>query len=132
MARILTLLTGCLLASLLAYGASVAVFRAQQRGSSVLLEWQAPRAAIVKDYEVWRRDYPADDFDRLVVLSSTAQQQYRYTDLNMLRSTLGRGPVTYRLAVRTATGTYTYLTSPVQSEDNVVLRSWDTIKQMFR
>jgi hypothetical protein len=132
MTRTLTLAIICLLTTVLAYGTSITLFRAHTQGDSVRLEWNAPNEQGISSYEVYRQDYPADDFDKLISLTPKARQQYHYTDQNVLRATSGTGPVTYRLAVCTAAGTRTYLTSATLPEDNVVLRSWDTIKLMFR
>ncbi|RSK51329.1 hypothetical protein [Hymenobacter rigui] len=132
MPRTFILLAACLLVSLLAYGATVTLFRAQMQGDSVHLEWNAANEQGISGYEVYRQDYPADDFDKITSLTPTAQPHYRYIDQNVFRQEMGREGVTYRLAVRTATGTRTYQTTPAQPEANVVLRSWDTIKLMFR
>ncbi|MET4109147.1 hypothetical protein [Hymenobacter sp. UYP22] len=132
MPRIATLAVICLLVSALTYGATVTLFRAQIQGNSVHLEWSATAEQGVSGYEVYRQDYPADDFDQITSLSPHAQAQYHYTDHNILPATAGYGPVTYRLAVRTLAGTRTYHTTPAQPEDNLVARSWDTIKLMFR
>ncbi|WP_426493072.1 hypothetical protein [Hymenobacter sp. 102] len=132
MLRISTFLTVCLLTALLAAGSAAAVFQARQQGTSVYLEWPAAREPGVNSYEVYRQDHPADDFDRIVLLTSTAQPHYRYTDENVLLAVTGRGPVTYRLAVCTQGSTHTYQTSLVQPEVDIVSRSWDTVKLMFR
>lgn len=117
---------------MLTYGATATLFRAQIQGDSVHLEWNAADDQGISGYEVYRQDYPTDDFDQITRLSSGAHSQYHYTDQNVLRATSGYGPVTYRLAVRTLAGTRTYHTAPIQPENNMVARSWDTIKLMFR
>ncbi|RSK35341.1 hypothetical protein [Hymenobacter metallilatus] len=132
MPRTITLVVACLLVSLLAYGAGVTFFRARIQDERVQLEWPANREQVSSGYEVYRQEYPADEFVKITTLVPTAQPWYRYTDPHVLRPNTSPQAVTYRLAVRTATGTRTYQTTPVPPADNVVVRSWDTIKRMFR
>ena len=52
--------------------------------------------------------------------------------VDIKRTTAGRGPVIYRLDVHTASGLRTFHTTPAPAEENLMARSWDTIKLMFR
>ncbi|MBT9391865.1 hypothetical protein KLP40_01710 [Hymenobacter sp. NST-14] len=116
-----------LLLSALTYGAGFMLFRAQTQEGGVRLEWQAPGGQQVSSYDVYRRDAAAPDFDQITSLSPTAQAEYRYFDA---MSPAVKGPVTYRLTVRSPTGTRSYQTAP--ETENPVARSWNLIKVMFR
>jgi alpha-N-acetylglucosamine transferase len=126
MSRATSVLLVLLLISALAYGAGITLFRAQIQGDSVELEWEATSASGISGYDVYRQDYPADDFDRLISLSATAQPHY--LDQNVYRTKTGS--IVYRLDAHTATGLHTSYTTP--AEENMMARSWDTIKLMFR
>lgn len=128
MSRATSVLLVLLLISALAYGAGITLFRAQIQGDNVELEWEATSASGISGYDVYRQDYPTDDFDRLVSLSATAQPYY--LDQNVYRTKAGYSAVVYRLDVHTATGLHTSYTTP--AEENLMARSWDTIKLMFR
>ncbi|OWP62665.1 hypothetical protein CDA63_12895 [Hymenobacter amundsenii] len=132
MSRSITLLSLLLLFSALASGAGFMLFRAHQEADGVSLAWEAASVPSVSSYEVYRQNGPNDDFDRLVSLSPTAQNEYRYFDKDVLLTPTSQGPLIYRLTVRTATGTHSYQTTPAPSADNSMARSWDLIKLMFR
>ena len=132
MFRVTSALFVLLFLSALAYGTGITLFRAQIQGDSVELAWEAASASGISSYDVYRQDYPTDDFDKLISLSPTAQPRYRYLDQNAPRTTAGQGPVAYRLDVHTTTGLRTYHATPTPTEDNLMARSWDTIKLMFR
>ncbi|MFD2784211.1 hypothetical protein [Hymenobacter rubripertinctus] len=122
-------LLALLLLSALTYGAGFMLFRAQTQEGGVRLEWQAPSEQGVSSYDVYRQDAADTDFDQITSLSPTAQAQYRYFDET---DHVLKGPVTYRLLVRTASGTRSYQTTPAPADDNPMVRSWGLIKVMFR
>ncbi|WP_019947620.1 hypothetical protein [Hymenobacter aerophilus] len=130
MNRLLPLLALLLLFSGLASGSVLLLFRTQALPGGVQLEWAAANEPNVIRYGVDRQDGPADDFDHLTSLTAGAQPRYAYFDRNARPVTATGDAVTYRLTVHTAAGTRSYLSSPASSD--VLGRSWDLIKQMFR
>ena len=129
------LLAGLSLLSALTYGAGLVLFRAQAQDEGVELAWDASDEQGVSSYEVYRQDEDAGDFDQITSLSPTAQPQYHYFDENAYHHapfTKGKGPVAYRLMVRTATGTRSYHATAAPETENPMASSWNLIKVMFR
>lgn len=130
MNRLLSLLLLFLLFSGLASGATLLLFRTQVLPGGVQLEWASANEPGIVSYGVDRQDGPDDEFDHLTSLTACAQSRYSYFDRDARPVAASGGAVTYRLTVHTTSGTRSYLSSP--TTDDLLGRSWDLIKQMFR
>ena len=130
----LTVLLLVLLGASLALGATITLFQASFDGTNVRLEWEVTNEAGVESYEIWRKANNEPSFTRLTTTPPTAQRRYQFMDTNVYRGVAGSttgGPFTYRLTVHTTAGEQNY-TTVLNSTPSAVLRSWGSIKSMFR
>ena len=131
MSRSSTALLVVLVVSLATCGATVTLLRAHSQGRSVQLEWSAANNPSISGYEGYRPNYPADGCNQITSLTPKAQLQYGYTGQNAYQLP-AHGAVTYRLAGGAATAPHPYHATLAQPTNNMITRSWDTIKLMFR
>ena len=120
-----------LLLSGLAATATATVLSATLDGADVRVEWEVPTEADVTGFDLYRKSAAEPEFTLLTSLVPTGQRRYVYLDRTAYRSATQAGPFTYRLTVRAAAGEQHY-TATLTPAPSVVLRSWDTIKLMFR
>lgn len=118
-----------LLSSLAA--ATVTVISVSLEGPDVRVEWEIPLEAGVTGFDLHRKSAAEPGYTLLTSLVPTGQRRYAYLDRTAYRTTAAAGPFTYRLTVRAGTDEQSY-TAVLTPAPSAVLRSWDTIKLMFR
>ena len=119
-----------------AYAATLTLFMAAYSGTVVRVEWEVSNEVDVTGFELARKSATETSYTLMNTAAPTGQRHYLYLDTNVYRGTaatgtLGGGPYTYRLTVRSATGDQSYLTV-LAGTPSAVQRSWGTIKSMFR
>lgn len=125
-----------------AFAVSLSLFTAAYDGANVRVEWEVTTETDVTGFELSRKAATETSFTSVSSVVPTGQRRYQYVDTNVYRtssglsttsptSTLGGGPFTYRLTVRSANGDQSYLTI-LAGTPSAVQRSWGTIKSMFR
>lgn len=122
-----------------AYAATLTLFTAAYSGTVVRVEWEVSNEVDVTGFELARKSATETSYTLMNTAAPTGQRRYLYLDTNVYRGTattgttgtLGGGPYTYRLTVRSATGDQSYLTV-LAGTPSAVQRSWGTIKSMFR
>lgn len=111
--------------------AAVTVLSVTLDGGDVRVEWELATEADITSFDLYRKS-PADaDYTLLISLLPTGQHRYAYLDRTAYRPAAAAGPFTYRLTVRASGGEQSY-TAPLTPAPSAMLRSWDTIKLMFR
>ncbi|WP_210513768.1 hypothetical protein [Hymenobacter terricola] len=122
-----------------AYAATLTLFTAAYDGANVRVEWEVNSETDVTGFELARKAASETTYTTVNSVTPTGQRRYQYLDTNVYRTTAGSapvpanasGPYTYRLTVRGPGGDQSYLTV-LAGTPSAVLRSWGTIKSMFR
>ena len=122
-----------------ACAASLTLFTAAYDGATVRVVWEVNTEADVTGFELARKAAAETTFSTVSTVVPTGQRRYQYNDANVYRTTAtgigtapnAGGPFTYRLTIRGASADQNY-TTVVAGTPSAVLRSWGTIKSMFR
>ena len=122
-----------------ALAASLTLFTAAYDGATVRVVWEVNTEADVTGFELARKAAAETSFTTVSTVVPTGQRRYQYLDANVYRTTAGGpggapnagGPFTYRLTIH-GPGADQNFTTVVAGTPSAVLRSWGTIKSMFR
>jgi hypothetical protein len=107
-------------------------FSANYQGTNMKLEWQLGSEDGVVQYEIARKRPDETNYTRLTTVLPSSQAPYTFLDETLYKDQQAQIVyLSYRLAVKTTSGTTTYFVN-VNNSPTAVQRSWGSIKSMFR
>jgi len=96
------------------------------------LEWQLNSEDGIVQYEIARKRPDETNYTHLATITPSSAVGYTYIDETLYKDQQGQTVyLSYRLSVKTQSGTNTYFLN-VNNSPTAVQRSWGSIKSMFR
>jgi hypothetical protein len=107
-------------------------FTANYQGTNMKLEWQLSSEDGVIQYEVARKRPDETAYTKLTTVMASSQGVYNFIDETLYKDQQSQTiSLSYRLGVKTTSGTVTYFVN-VSNSPTAVQRSWGSIKSMFQ
>ena len=106
-------------------------FTANYQGTDMHIEWALPSEDGVVQYEISRKRGEETQFTKLTTVTPNNSGTYTYVDESLFKSQGQNPALTYRLMVKTTTGSNSFYVN-VSNSPTAVQRSWGSIKAMFK